>query len=319
MSARSMPTDWLLAGPPFVRYRTLVELLGHSESDEGVRAAKGQIPDDPRIGHILQKRNDLGYWGTPGDIFTWWPKKDTTFWMLGVLGDFGLRKADCEIERACEYVFSTQLPSGAFGLRPPPKAYDCFTGILAESLARLGYSDDERLERACAWLIERQRLDGGFWCKDTGQPGGPRRDEPSCAFATLCALGALSHRPAYRESETVKNGAAFLLSCWDNRGKIKYAGHDSEIGTGWEKLKYPFTDYRILKYLDTLSRLPYLRRDPRIPEMTELVLAKRDAEGCFTPESVHAVWSDFDFGQKKRPSRWLTFLAYRIAKRIGFK
>ena len=69
---------------------------------------------------LLARRNDEGFWGAPDDLFKWWPKKDTTFWVLGVLADFGLTREDSGIDRACEYVFSTQLPSGAFGLRPPP-------------------------------------------------------------------------------------------------------------------------------------------------------------------------------------------------------
>jgi hypothetical protein len=109
----------------------------------------------------------------------------------------------------------------------------------------------------------------------------------------------------------------FLLRCWDNRGRIKYAGHDSQIGSGWEKLKYPFTDYRVLHYLDALSHVEAVRDDPRLAEMVELVMSKRDGEGRLTPESIHRAWSKFDFGQKKSPSRWLTCLAYGAVARLG--
>jgi hypothetical protein len=309
--------DWLLEGSPIIRYRTLRDLLGLEEADKAVRRARRQIGEDPRIRRIMRKQKKGGYWGTRKDIYTWWPKKDTTFWMLGVLGDFGLRKDARAIRRACDYVFSTQLESGAFGVRPPPAGYDCFTGILAASLAKLGCLGDTRLERAYRWLLKRQRLDGGFWCKNTGLPGGPRQDEPSCAFATLCVLGALARHRRHRSSEAASRAAAFLLMCWDKRGRIKFAGHDSQIGSGWEKLKYPFTDYRILMYLDTLSRLPYVKRDSRIGDMIDVLIAKQDSEGRFTPESIHKVWSDFDFGQKKQPSRWITLLVYLVLRRLG--
>jgi hypothetical protein len=308
---------WLLNGDPAVRYRTLKDLVGRDESDPAVQRARKEILDYPRIRRIMRKQKKPGLWGTERDIFTWWPKKDTTFWMLGVLGDFGLRKDDDGIERACEYVFTTQLPDGAFGVRPPPKAFDCFTGILAAALARLGYVGDKRLERAYAWLCRRQRLDGGFWCKNTGLPGGPRQAEPSCAFGTLCVLGALTLHPDCRASEALERAASFLLGCWDKRGRIRYAGHDSQIGRGWEKLKYPFTDYRILMYLEILTRLAHVRKDARIREMAGVLLAKQDGDGRFKPESIHKVWGDFDFGQKRLPSRWVTFLAHLILKRIG--
>ena len=107
-----------------------------------------------------------------------------------------------------------------------------------------------------------------------------------------------------------------MLTCWDNRGKIRYPGHDSQIAEGWHKLQYPFTGYRILKYLDVLSQLQWTRMDKRTFEILNLLLAKQDGEGRFRPESIHRAWSAFDFGQKKVPSEWLTLIAYRIVKRL---
>jgi hypothetical protein len=313
------PVDWLLEGESFVRYRTWLDLAGSGEKNSEIRRLRRRIPEDPPVRRLLESRNRDGYWGRPQDIFTWWPGKATTFWVLGMLADFGLTEADCGIRQACEYVFSAQLDCGGFGLFPPPKPYECFTGILTESLAGLGYTRDRRLKRAYRWLAARQRLDGGFWCKDTGQPGGRRQDEPSCAFATLCVLGALTVHPRHISLAPARRCTQFLLDCWKKRGKVKYAGHDSQIGTGWEKLKYPFTDYRILKYMDIMTRLPQVARDPALSEMAGVLTQKADSQGRYTPESVHRVWSAFDFGQKRHPSRWLTFLAYRILKRLNFR
>ncbi len=313
---KSIPMDWLLDGEPFVKYRTLTDLLDRPEKDKEVLTTKGLIFKHNLIKKIFDKQNKDGYWGSPKDIHTWWPKKDTTFWVLGMLADFGLTREDKKIGRACEYVFSTQLPEGGFGWAPPLTPGDCFTGILTESLAKLGYVSDPRLEKAYEWITGRQRLDGGFWCKNKGLPGGPREKEPSCAFATLCVLGALAQRPELRESTTAKKSAEFLFKCWENRGKIKYAGHDSQIGKGWEKLKYPFTDYRILKYLDVLSQLEFAKKDRRMNSMMDFLIIKKDEKGRFYPESIHKVWSDFDFGQKILPSRWITLLVYRITKRL---
>jgi hypothetical protein len=159
-------------------------------------------------------------------------------------------------------------------------------------------------------------VDGGFWCKDTGQIGGPREKEPSCAMATMFVLGALVENPMLRNSEVAMKGVDFLFECWKNRGKIRYAGHDSQVGTDWEKLKYPFIDYKMLKFLDVLSRFEYAKRGLQHSEMVDLLLSKQDEEGKFTPESIVKVWSDFDFGQKEKPSRWVTLLALRILRRI---
>jgi len=132
----------------------------------------------------------------------------------------------------------------------------------------------------------------------------------------MYVLGALAQNPGLRNSEIAKKGVDFLLNCWENRREMRYAGHDSQIGTDWDKLKYPFTDYKILKFLDVLSEFDYAKRRLQGSEMVNLLLSKADKRGRFMPESVHKVWSDFDFGQKERPSRWITLLALRIVKRI---
>jgi len=316
MSLKKDVLQWLLDGEPWVVYRTLTWLLDKSDEDNSVAAARAAIPNHPLIKKIFASLNKDGYWGKPKDIHTWWPKKNTTFWILPMLGDFGFTIEDSGVARACEYVFSTQLQSGGFGWDPPTKPSDCHSAIIIESLAKLGLTGDSRLQRAYDWLIRRQRLDGGFWCKDTGQIGGPREKEPSCAMATMFVLGALAQNPKLRNNEIARKGVDFLFECWDNRGKIRYAGHDSQVGTGWEKLKYPFTDYKILKFLDALSQFEYAKRRLQESEMVNLLLSKQDERGRFTPESIHKVWSDFDFGQKENPSRWITLLALQIVKRI---
>jgi len=307
---------WLLDGEPWVVYRTLTWLLDKSEKDNSVAAARSAIARHSLIKKISEGLNEDGYWGKPKDIHTWWPKKDTTFWILPMLVDFGFTIEDRRVARACEYVFSTQLQSGGFGWDPPTKPSDCHTAILTEALAKLWLLQDLRLQKAYDWLVRRQRLDGGFWCKNTGQIGGPREEEPSCAMATMFVLAALAQNPKLRNSEFAMKGVDFLFGCWRNRGKIKYAGHDSQIGTGWEKLKYPFTDYRILNFLDVLSSFEFAKERLQREEMVDLLLSKRDDEGRFTPESIHKVWSDFDFGQKEKPSTWITLLALEIIKRI---
>lgn len=308
--------SWLLPGEPWTVYRTLTDLLDRNEKDKVVEAARAAVPGHPSVRKIFEGLNRDGYWGRPKDIHTWWPRKDTTFWILPVLADFGFTVADKRIAKACEHIFRAQLPSGGFGWDPPTKPGDCHTAIITESLAKAGFMQDSRLERAYDWLIKRQRLDGGFWCKDTGCIGGPREKEPSCAMATMFVLGVFAQNPLLRDTDVTRQAVDFLFECWRNRGRITYAGHDSQIGTDWEKLKYPFTDYKILKFLDVLSRLECAKRRLRKSEMVNILLSKADHKGRFTPESTHKVWANFDFGQKKVPSRWITYWALRIVKRI---
>jgi len=43
---------------------------------------------------------------------------------------------------------------------------------------------------------------------------------------------------------------------------------------------------------------------------------ERDKAVVIAKKSIHKVGSDFDFGQKEKPSKWITLLALRIIKRI---
>jgi len=47
------------------------------------------------------------------------------------------------------------------------------------------------------------------------------------------------------------------------------------------------------------SQFEYAKPRLQEAEMVNLLLSKRDSKGRFTPESIHKVWSIFDFGQKK--------------------
>ena len=71
-----------------------------------------------------------------------------------------------------------------------------------------------------------------------------------------------------------------------------------------------------MNVLDTLTRFPWLRRDPRLIEMVDLLKSKADPQGYFTLELIWTAWKDWEFGQKKIPSRWLTMLALRIIQRM---
>ncbi len=88
------------------------------------------------------------------------------------------------------------------------------------------------------------------------------------------------------------------------------------MGTDFRKLKVPLVWYDLIHVLDVLSRFPWLRDDPRLLDMLQVLKSKMDPQSRFTLESIWTVWKDWEFGQKRAPSRWLTLLAWRIMGRI---
>jgi len=110
-------------------------------------------------------------------------------------------------------------------------------------------------------------------------------------------------------------GVDTLLDLWARRCTDKpflFA-----MGSGFTKLKAPLIWYDILHVMEVLSQIPEARKQPAVEEMAQIINEKADAEDCFTPESIWMDWRGWDFGQKREPSQWLTFLATRILQRFS--
>jgi hypothetical protein len=111
-----------------------------------------------------------------------------------------------------------------------------------------------------------------------------------------------------------KMAAETLLNLWeDSRARHPYLFY---MGTDFRKLKYPLIWYDLLHVADVLSRFEWLRDDPRLKEMVSTMSAQAGPDGRFTPGSVWQAWRDWDFGQKKEPSRTLTVAIYRVISRL---
>ena len=89
------------------------------------------------------------------------------------------------------------------------------------------------------------------------------------------------------------------------------------VGTDFRKLKYPFVWYDILHVAEVLSRFLFTHKDPRMQSMAHAILDQADKNGRYTSSSMYRAWKGWSFADKKTPSPWLTFLAYRILYRVG--
>jgi len=89
------------------------------------------------------------------------------------------------------------------------------------------------------------------------------------------------------------------------------------MGTDFRKLKAPAMWYDIVSIADVLSRFEFVKYDARFMEMISIIKSKMDIDGLFTPEAVYQKFKDWDFGQKKEPSPYLTYLCYQIISRMG--
>ncbi|MCW4029186.1 MAG: hypothetical protein NWE92_06015 [Candidatus Bathyarchaeota archaeon] len=314
--------DWLLAGEPWVEYRTRLDLLNQKETDPEVAAAKTKMVGHPKIVALVAELQD---W--PGTVISSHKSAGQPFHKLAFLADLGLNQNDPGVAEIIGKVMAHQSEEGPFTLPTNvPKHFGgsgkdewgwalCDAPTLVYALAKFGLTQNSQVQKAAAYIAGLGR-DNGFPCavsKELGSFHGPGRKEDPCPYATLISLKALQQFPKWQNSNQTLNGAESLLNLWSNsRQQHPYIFY---MGTDFRKLKAPNIWYDILHVLDVLSGFRWLRSDPRIQEMAEIVESKADKEGRYTPESVWQAWKDWDFGQKKQPSQWLTLQTQKILKR----
>lgn len=309
--------DWLLAAKePWVVYNTLIDLAGAAPDGAEARAAYQALQRHPRVTALCAA---LETW--PPRPMTRCYDPDSDLWKLTTLADFGLRRDDERIAAIAERVFIAQSSSGAFlhGGFDHTRAYHerpyiCLAHVMTYALARFGYLGDLRLECAFAQAMAWQRPDGGWHPNRPNLPGEGDEEEPSCPFGTLNILRALAVRPRMADGPIARRAAEYLLICWQRRA-VPYRPAGFGIGTTWAQVEYPFVQYQLLKTVDTLVQIPPVRGDQRLEQMLALLSGKRDDAGRWSAEGVDKNWSGYDFGQKRRPSPWLTFLAVRALVR----
>lgn len=316
--------DWLLQSEHFVEYNTRIEFLKLKETDEEIREIKSRILEDQRITTIIE---ELLQW--PGVALKRHNDAKHSIHKLSFIADIGLKKEDSKITKITERILKNQSPEGAFEITMNIPTHfggsgeDESTWVLCDaptvlySLMKLGSERTDKLEIAYDHLVSLKQ-ENGWLCTASEKLGkfrGPGRKGDPCPYANLITLKALIQHPKWKKDKICYEGAEVLLGLWDQRKERK--PYLFGMGTDFKKLKAPMIWYDIIHMTDVLSQLPSLHKDERFLEMISIIKEKADTNGFFTAESVWRAFKDWDFGRKKEPSPWITFLVYRTLNRMG--
>ena len=322
---RDSVIDWLLdKSQPSVRYLTLTELLGRPESDSEVTATRENITRLGWAKKILDMRTPSGYWVSEQNLYR--PKYLSTNWMLLILSDLGLTKAEPGIGKVCEaWMRRFGAKDGGFdsSTKGSPKyGHLCITGNTARALVRFGYQDHPRVRRAFDWFVKSQAELGGWSCWNYGShPRGRNLDswEPLSAFAIY---------PRQKWSRgmklAVEKGAEFFLERELHKQGDRY--------DPWYRFHYPVHYYYdLLVGLDFMTALGY-SEDRRLGYAISLLKKKRRPDGRWNldsvnpdPESPQGRWNSehpkqattpFTLEEPGKPSRMITLNALKVLDRI---
>ena len=324
MASMNETVNWLLEGDPWVEYRTRLDLLNQTENTPEVIHARNKMVNHPKIQQLL---GELKNW--PGTVLSSHKSASQPYHKLTFLADLGLTKDDSAIAEIAQKVFEHKSEEGPFQLPVNiPQHFGgsgatqwawalCDAPITIYALAKFGFSKDQQIRRAAKYLVGLVR-ENGWPCvvaKELGKFRGPGKKDDPCPYATLAMLKMLSHLDELKDGKEVHAGAECLLNLWQkSREQHPYMFF---MGTDFRKTKAPFVWYDILHVAEVLSQFSWLKNDPRLTDMVAIIKSKANSEGKYVPESEWTAWKGWDFAQKKEPSRWLTFLALRIVKRMS--
>ena len=316
--------EWLLQGEAWIEYRTRIDLLGETETGPQVVTARKSMLADAKIQSLLTELTD---W--PGTVLNSHKSATQPFHKLAFIADLGFHASDPLVKKIVHKVMKHQSKQGPFQLPMNiPSHFGgsgkdewawalCDAPVVVASLIQMGMSEDPHVQTAVGYLESLVR-ENGWPCAvspELGKFRGPGRKDDPCPYATLVMLKVLARLPESHESKTTKAGVESLLTLWDeSKDEHPYMFF---MGTDFRKLKAPLFWYDILHVLDVLSHFKWARKDKRFKQMLNLLKSKADDDGRFIPESIWTAWKDWDFGQKKTPSRGLTFFVQRILNRTN--
>jgi len=331
---KALALDWLLEpSNPSVRMLTLTDVLGRSEKDSEVNAARDEIVSSRPVVDMRKAQGKRGYW--PPERSSYNPKFTSTVWPLILLGELGVPRTSW-IDSAVEHFFAQhQMDNGAFccgalGGKEGIVEEPCLSGNMLRTFVVLGYGGDSRVKKGFEWLPALQFEDGGWNCDYP-----EFKPTHSSFMSTIEPLWAYSEVPKSKWTRRMKSSAEraaeFILAHrvykshrnWspiELRNMGEY--YDGNLVTKFHFPMYYY--YDALHALRVLTKLGYAD-DERMSDAVHLLLSKMTPEGRWLLEGDWVRERKKDRTRKtlvtlerlNEPSKWVTLNCYRVLSRTG--
>jgi len=308
-------------GEAWLQYAT--KTIIQKESKEGLADLRLLALSDPKISAFL---NDIAdYHGT---LVANHKNPDLPIHKLLFLLDLGFGVDVIEIQTAINKIMENKDGNGVYqSLTNIPKHFGgsgkdifgwclCDAPLLLLALLKAGVDYEKHVKQGVDYLVDFHK-GSGFPCtvsQEVGKFRGPGRKDDPCPYASLIMLKLLAAIPEYRETEVAQITATGLLSLWES--SLERHPYMFYMGTDFRKLKAPAMWYDIVSVVDALSHFDFIKSDARFLEMAGVIKSKQDKNGLFMPEAVYQKYKGWDFGQKKTPSPYLTYLCLKILDQI---
>lgn len=276
--------------------------------------------------HIRSYLNDVANFH--GSLVTNHKNPDLPIHKLLFLLDLGFDTEVPEIKAAIDEILKHKDQHGIYqSMTNVPKHFGgtgedvfswclCDAPLLLLALLKAGMDYREHIKPGVDYLVTICRQNG-FPCAvspELGKFRGPGKKDDCCPYATLIMADLLSYIPEYRNSHAAVSSVKALLNLWEN--SLDQHPYMFYMGTDFRKLKAPSCWYDIVSVAGVLGKYEFVHDDPRFLEMIAQIRTKQDKDGFFTAASAYQKLKDWDFGQKKMPSPYVSYLCLRILARL---
>jgi hypothetical protein len=310
--------DWVLEeSQPSIRYLALTKLLKKPENDPEVQSAEQMMTKKGWAADILAKQMPGGWWVEEESLYR--PKYVSTNWMLLILSDLGLTRAEPRIGKACElWIERFVKRDGGFGAEGWSKGHLCIVGNTARALVRFGYADHPRVRSAFEWLVRNQAKKGGWSCFGSGRN-----------LDSWEAMSAFAAYPKQKWTRSMKRSVEMGAEFYLERELHKQGAHYRP----WYRFHYPVHYYYdLLVGLDFITALGY-GDDRRLRYAISLLKKRRRRDGRWNLDAVHpdvegsmAEWykknpkrtpTSFTLEKPGEPSKIITLKAMQVLDRLS--
>jgi len=302
---------------PSIRYYTLRHLLdAPAEDSEMVTARRAILTEGPGAEILARQRPDGSWLKEERD---YGPLYKSSVWQLIFLAELGAEGSDERIRRGAEHVLRTmQAPDGSF---PSLGKYSgnlmCMEPQTVRALLRLGYGDDERVQRGLNFLVGMVS-DNNFECRYN-------KNVP-CSWGAVKALRALVQVPAHARTQGIE-GAIHKTAEFLADGDLVHANYPTpkgQISKHWFRFSFPRSYHSdILEAMLALNAAQYAG-DERLRPALDFITAQRKELKRQGQEPIRAWKSanvltgkllvDLDWRSRGGPSKWITLLALMVLK-----
>lgn len=136
-----------------------------------------------------------------------------------------------------------------------------------------------------------------------------------CAWGASKVMLAFSKLPKIKRTpliqKAIEQGVDFLFSC-DPATADYPNGWNSKPSGNWWKFGFPvFYVTDILQICESLTQLG-LGKDPRLGNAISIIQDKKMPDGKWLLEYDYKGKTWIDFGEKKKPNKWVTIRAYQV-------